>query len=184
MSKARNGAAFIHRTTRQLWLRRALFQVHLWTGLLVGLLDTVIGLCGSAIVFRDSLNTRLPAELYRRIETKNPPDFDAMLASVSESLLSRTILAAGPTKGRVWIFQMGGERRPGYRTFPVRLKCFAHPGLRLQAYDLTRARATEDADLKRAEIAPCSQSSRRGPESGPRSSLDFQPARTVALSLL
>jgi hypothetical protein len=50
--------------------------------MLVELLATVIGLSGSAIVFRDSLNTRLSPELYRRIETKNPPNFDAMLASV------------------------------------------------------------------------------------------------------
>jgi hypothetical protein len=120
--------------------------------MLVGLLTPVIGLSGSAIVFRESLNTRHSPELYRRIETKNPPDFDAMLASVSDRLPSRTILAAGPIKGGVWIFQMRGERLPEYRTFPVRLKCFAHPGLRLQAYQLTCARATEDADLKQTVI--------------------------------
>ena len=83
----------------------------------MGLLATVIGLSGSAIVFRDSLNTKFSPELYRRIETTNPPNFDAMLASVKDRFPPRAILAAGPIKDGVWIFQLRGEHRPGYRTF-------------------------------------------------------------------
>jgi len=40
---------------QQLWLRRALFQVHLWSGLIVGLYIFVIGLSGSILVFKDDL---------------------------------------------------------------------------------------------------------------------------------
>jgi uncharacterized iron-regulated membrane protein len=40
------------------WLRKALFQVHLWTGIGVGLYIFVISLTGSAIVFRKEI-TRL-----------------------------------------------------------------------------------------------------------------------------
>lgn len=81
------------------------------------LLATVIGLSGSAIVFRDSLNAKFSPELYRRIEENKPPDFDSMLASVRGRFPDRTIIAAGPTKDGAWIFQMQGEHRPGYRTF-------------------------------------------------------------------
>jgi uncharacterized iron-regulated membrane protein len=43
------------------WLRRALFQVHLWTGIGVGLYVLVISVSGSAVVFRQ--------DIYRAIET-------------------------------------------------------------------------------------------------------------------
>ena len=41
------------------FLRRALFQLHLWTGVAVGLYMVFISLTGSAVVFRRDLNTRL-----------------------------------------------------------------------------------------------------------------------------
>lgn len=41
------------------FLRRALFQVHLWTGVASGLYMVFISLTGSAVVFRRDLNTRL-----------------------------------------------------------------------------------------------------------------------------
>jgi uncharacterized iron-regulated membrane protein len=46
---------------KSLWLRKALFQVHLWTGVALGLYVLVISLTGSAIVFRNELyNTLWP----------------------------------------------------------------------------------------------------------------------------
>ncbi len=47
----------LHRP-QSLWIRKALFQIHLWTGLGVGLYVLVISLTGSAIVFRREI-TRL-----------------------------------------------------------------------------------------------------------------------------
>lgn len=41
------------------FLRRALFQIHLWTGVAVGLYMIFISLTGSAVVFRRDLNQRL-----------------------------------------------------------------------------------------------------------------------------
>ena len=42
------------------WLRRALFQVHLWTGVAIGVYIVLISVTGSAVVFRrDLLQTRL-----------------------------------------------------------------------------------------------------------------------------
>ena len=46
------------RQPQTLWLRRALFQVHLWTGIGVGLYVVVVSVSGSAIVFRSELYQR------------------------------------------------------------------------------------------------------------------------------
>ena len=47
------------RRPKSLWLRKALFQVHLWTGIALGLYIFVISVSGSAIVFRNELYTSL-----------------------------------------------------------------------------------------------------------------------------
>lgn len=41
---------------RKLWIRRALFQVHLWLGVLLSLYVAVIGLSGSVIVWEDEIH--------------------------------------------------------------------------------------------------------------------------------
>ena len=43
------------RHPQKVWLRSALFQVHLWTGLTLGLYIIAISLSGSALVFRDRI---------------------------------------------------------------------------------------------------------------------------------
>jgi len=40
---------------QNVWLRRALFQIHLWTGVAVGLYVLAISITGSAIVFRNEI---------------------------------------------------------------------------------------------------------------------------------
>jgi uncharacterized iron-regulated membrane protein len=47
------------RRPKGLWLRKALFQVHLWTGISLGLYVLVISITGSAIVFRNELYNSL-----------------------------------------------------------------------------------------------------------------------------
>lgn len=50
---------------RKLWLRRALFQIHLWAGVLLSLYLIVIALTGALLVFEDELtSTTLPAGLH------------------------------------------------------------------------------------------------------------------------
>src|SRR5450631_1683273 len=44
------------RRPQNVWLRKALFQVHLWTGIGVGLYVVAICLSGSALVFRAELS--------------------------------------------------------------------------------------------------------------------------------
>jgi uncharacterized iron-regulated membrane protein len=43
------------RRPKSLWLRKALFQIHLWTGIALGVYVLVISVSGSAIVFRNEL---------------------------------------------------------------------------------------------------------------------------------
>ena len=50
---------------RRIWLRKAIFQVHLWTGLLLALYLFVIALSGSILVFKDELiRWQLPSTLH------------------------------------------------------------------------------------------------------------------------
>ena len=47
---------------QKLWLRRALFQVHLWSGLAVGLYIVVISISGSILVYRSELRQTFEPE--------------------------------------------------------------------------------------------------------------------------
>ena len=47
---------------QKIWLRRALFQVHLWSGIAVGLYILMISVTGSVLVYRN--------ELYRAATTE------------------------------------------------------------------------------------------------------------------
>ena len=44
------------RQPQRVWLRRALFQVHLWTGLAIGLYIVMLSITGSALVYRNELD--------------------------------------------------------------------------------------------------------------------------------
>ena len=46
------------RRPQQMWLRKAIFQIHLWTGILVGLYIIAIGISGSILVFKEELFPR------------------------------------------------------------------------------------------------------------------------------
>jgi uncharacterized iron-regulated membrane protein len=75
------------RSPQQMWLRKALFQVHLWVGVAVAAYALVIGLTGSALVFREEMERAMWPGLYhvepaarqmsldqavRRIEAERP----------------------------------------------------------------------------------------------------------------
>src|SRR5580704_10026698 len=48
------------RRPQGLWLRRAIFQVHLWVGIAVGLYVVAISVSGSALFFRNLVNQAAP----------------------------------------------------------------------------------------------------------------------------
>ena len=67
---------------RKTWLRRALFQIHLWSGLAVGIIATIVGISGSAIVYKDSLDRIITPALFH-VEQKPRESVDALLAAAS-----------------------------------------------------------------------------------------------------
>ncbi len=48
------------RRPQNLWLRRAIFQIHLWTGIAMGLYVLAISISGSALFFRNKVNESVP----------------------------------------------------------------------------------------------------------------------------
>src|SRR5687768_1241131 len=75
------------RQPQSLWLRKAAFQIHLWTGLLAGLYIVVLSLTGSVMVYR--------AELVRAFATPRPA-FDATAARRSTEELRAAAQRAYP----------------------------------------------------------------------------------------
>lgn len=105
------------RHPRRLWLRRAVFQVHLWAGLIVGLLATSAGLTGSAIVYREELDRKLAPSLYQ-VSAAAPLKADSLLGRVQHELPAFTVQSVdvGPVP-RPWMFRLaaaGGERSTAY----------------------------------------------------------------------
>ena len=63
----------VHRP-RQLWLRRAIFQIHLWAGIALSLYVVVIALSGSILVFENELTgTTLPRRLSALDQSRTAP---------------------------------------------------------------------------------------------------------------
>jgi uncharacterized iron-regulated membrane protein len=74
------------RRPRQHWLRRALFQVHLWTGVAVGVYLFVIGLTGAILVFRPELQARQYPEFFDRADGAGPlADPAAVIADIQRT---------------------------------------------------------------------------------------------------
>jgi uncharacterized iron-regulated membrane protein len=75
--------AFIHRP-QSVFLRKALFQVHLWIGVLVGLYVFVVCITGAALVFRIDMQRALHPALFT--PSAGPPaDAATMLESVRDT---------------------------------------------------------------------------------------------------
>jgi uncharacterized iron-regulated membrane protein len=66
-------STFVHHP-RKLWLRRALFQIHLWVGVLLSVYVVVIALTGSVLVFRSELTrAQLPRSFAKYDAAKVAP---------------------------------------------------------------------------------------------------------------
>jgi uncharacterized iron-regulated membrane protein len=64
------------RQPQRVWLRRALFQIHLWTGIGLGLYVVVLSITGSALVYRTELDLffRTPRPTFVRDAKRVPTD--------------------------------------------------------------------------------------------------------------
>jgi len=76
------------RQPQTIWLRRALFQVHLWTGLALGLYVVVISISGSALVFRDRIFKSL-GNKPRTVAISGPLLADGKLRGFAEKAFPR-----------------------------------------------------------------------------------------------
>jgi uncharacterized iron-regulated membrane protein len=72
---------------KRVWLRRAIFQVHLWTGLAIGLYVVVMSLTGSAVVFRGELGRALTP--LQRVVPSGPRMPVGELTAIAQKLYPR-----------------------------------------------------------------------------------------------
>src|SRR5215211_2564823 len=75
------------RQPQRVWLRRVAFQIHLWTGLALGLYIVMLSLTGSALVYRRELNVWLAAPR---------PVYNATARRLSKAELEAAALRAYP----------------------------------------------------------------------------------------
>src|ERR1700704_2948601 len=52
------------------WLRKAIFQIHLWAGLALGFYITVVCVSGSAVVFRNDIYNELAKKIQVKTEER------------------------------------------------------------------------------------------------------------------
>ena len=75
------------RQPQTVWLRRALFQIHLWIGLALGLYLVMLSLTGSALVYRNELDA-----YFRTVR----PVYDAKARRLTSDELRSAALRAYP----------------------------------------------------------------------------------------
>jgi uncharacterized iron-regulated membrane protein len=85
------------RAPQRVWVRRAIFQIHLWTGLALGLYIVMLSLTGSALVYRN--------ELDRFLATKRP-----VFVPGKPALPTAALRAAAERQYPGWSVTRVGER--------------------------------------------------------------------------
>src|SRR5688572_16085520 len=70
---------------QRVWLRRALFQIHLWTGLILGLYVVVLSATGSALVYRRELVARFRTPVPAVDQTAQRLSMDEMRSRVERA---------------------------------------------------------------------------------------------------
>ena len=74
--------AFLYRP-QNVFLRKAIFQVHLWTGVLAGLYVFVVCITGAALVFRIDMQRALHPDLFTP-SAGTPADAATILGHLAE----------------------------------------------------------------------------------------------------
>ncbi len=94
---ARGSGSWLRRPQNK-WLRRALFQIHLWSGLGIGLYVLAISISGSAIVFRNEIYDWADTGP-KTVEVRGEPlSADALKAKVREAYPGNSISFVWPGK--------------------------------------------------------------------------------------
>jgi uncharacterized iron-regulated membrane protein len=106
----------LHRYVRRpqtLLLRRIIFQIHLWVGIIVGLYMAMMGITGSVLVFRPELDAlRLPKN-WRESRTTSPANATTVVDKVKTvyPALRMVSLAAPNSFNPTFIATLGGRGR-------------------------------------------------------------------------
>ena len=116
-------ATFWHHP-RKSWIRRAFFQVHLWSGISVGIIATLVGISGSAIVYKDSLDKILTPSLFRTAVGEHRLTTDQLLVTAEAAHPGWSISYASIQEQRdarqpePWVFYLvpPAEHRTTYLT--------------------------------------------------------------------
>jgi uncharacterized iron-regulated membrane protein len=102
------------RQPQSLWARKALFQVHLWTGVGVGLYLLTISISGSAVVFRHELAKILlpPTKVARSGRRMSVEELTAVVHKANPRFeIARVLPTRSPdTAVEIWMTR-GGRRR-------------------------------------------------------------------------
>ena len=100
---------------RNLWVRRALFQVHLWAGVLLALYVVVIALTGSVLVFRSELTRAMLPKGLSAYDSRSEAPIEVVLRKVEASSAGATIQNLQMPSPRLPAFAVSGtdaQRRP------------------------------------------------------------------------
>ena len=109
---------------RKSWIRRAFFQIHLWSGISVGIIATLVGISGSAIVYKDSLDKILTPGLFGTTSSSKRLTTDQLL-SVAQSAHPGWSISyisiqqkPGALRQEPWVFYLAppAEHRTAYLT--------------------------------------------------------------------
>src|ERR1700735_5025042 len=104
------------RHPQNVWLRRALFQVHLWTGIGIGLYVLMISLTGALIVYQNELYNLLARGPVTVAVTEHRLSHDEIKAIAQKDYPTYTIQwifesskANGPTD--IWMARGGSQKK-------------------------------------------------------------------------
>jgi uncharacterized iron-regulated membrane protein len=101
---------------QRVWLRRAMFQIHLWTGLALGLYIVMLSLTGSALVYRNELNRWLATPRPQFDPAAKRLTKDEMTAAAQRAYPGYTVTRVGDRINRrnpvieVWV-ERGTEKK-------------------------------------------------------------------------
>lgn len=101
---------------RKTWIRRACLQVHLWSGISIGILATLVGVSGSALVYKDSLDRVITPGLFATLPGTARLTVDQLLDRVREahpdSAISYLLVQHGPNTSHPapWVFYFSPSR--------------------------------------------------------------------------
>jgi uncharacterized iron-regulated membrane protein len=98
---------------QRVWLRRAIFQIHLWTGLALGLYIVVLSITGSALVYRAELDRFLATPRATLDERATPMTADQLREAAGRAYPDWTVTEVHEGRYRARAGGPGGAGAPG-----------------------------------------------------------------------